>query len=241
MDYRGRCYIIGSGHKEFTDKKIIDEDYYVLTLAAIAREMNTRKLTGGKIVVAAGLPLTWMVKQQSEYKKESIMNFFGSTYGGAEMLYSVEEEPLYTGGAICQALALCRDERVTVVNGDTFFGVDLAAMRRFAEDRGRQIVIAVREMRDFSRYGRVETNVAREVIAFHEKQPCAQGFINGGIYDLSRTSLEGYPQRFSMEEECFPKLLQSKQILAFPSDGLFIDIGIPKDYERAQTLFGEAK
>ena len=48
MDYRGRCYIIGSGHKEFTDKKIIDEDYYVLTLAAIAREMNTRKLTGGK-------------------------------------------------------------------------------------------------------------------------------------------------------------------------------------------------
>ena len=175
------------------------------------------------------------------YKKESIMNFFGSTYGGAEVLYSVEEEPLYTGGAICQALALCRDERVTVVNGDTFFGVDLAAMRRFAEDRGRQIVIAVREMRDFSRYGRVETNAAREVIAFHEKQPCAQGFINGGIYDLSRTSLEGYPQRFSMEEECFPKLLQSKQILAFPSDGLFIDIGIPKDYVRAQTLFGEAK
>lgn len=72
--YRGRCYIIGSGHKEFTDKKIIDEDYYVLTLAAIAREMNTRKLSSGKIVVAAGLPLTWMVKQQSEYREYLLRN-----------------------------------------------------------------------------------------------------------------------------------------------------------------------
>ena len=41
LSYNGRFYIIGSGHKEFVDQKIIDEDYYVLTLAAIARELST--------------------------------------------------------------------------------------------------------------------------------------------------------------------------------------------------------
>ena len=34
--YGGRYFIIGEGHKEFAPDKIKDEDYYVLTLAAIA-------------------------------------------------------------------------------------------------------------------------------------------------------------------------------------------------------------
>ena len=84
--YNGRYYIIGSGHKEFTDRKIMDEDYYVLTLAAIARELSTQKITKAKILLAAGLPLTWLVKQQSAYReyllrnKEIDFNFRGVEY-----------------------------------------------------------------------------------------------------------------------------------------------------------------
>lgn len=67
--YNDRFYIIGSGHKEFASQKIMDEDYYVLTLAAIAREMNTQHLTSAKVLLAVGLPLTWFVKQQATYRK----------------------------------------------------------------------------------------------------------------------------------------------------------------------------
>lgn len=171
------------------------------------------------------------------YKKECIMDFFGTQYKGAEILYSVEESPLLTGGAIKQALSLCREERVLIVNGDTYFSVDFAKMRAFAEGKNTSATIAVKEMRDFDRYGKVEVNECGIATAFHEKAPCERGWINGGIYDIKANCLQGYPVKFSLEQACFPKLLEAGEIAAFPSDGFFIDIGIPEDYERAQTLF----
>lgn len=173
------------------------------------------------------------------YKKECIMNFFGSCYKGAEILYSVEKAPLYTGGAIRQALEYCKESRVFVFNGDTFFSVDLRKMRAYAEAKRKAAVIAVKEMVDFDRYGKVEVSNTGLVSAFHEKAPCQMGWINGGIYDLMTDCLAGYPAVFSLEQECFPKLLQVGEIAAFPSQGFFIDIGIPEDYKRAQNLFEE--
>jgi len=74
LRYNGRYYIIGSGHKEFTDQKVMDEDYYVLTLAAIARELNTQKITRAKVILAVGLPLAWLVKQQATYREYLLRN-----------------------------------------------------------------------------------------------------------------------------------------------------------------------
>ena len=66
--YNGRYYLTGEGHKEFAPDKIKDEDYYVLTLAAIAKELKTENLTEAHIVVAAGLPLTWTSGQKTDFK-----------------------------------------------------------------------------------------------------------------------------------------------------------------------------
>ena len=171
------------------------------------------------------------------YKKEVIMDFFGDRYNGADIRYSVEAEPLLTGGAIKKALGMCSEERVFVINGDTFFCVDLKEMRRFSQRMGRNINIAVKEMRDFSRYGSVAVDTDMAVTAFHEKQFCERGYINGGVYDICRQALMNYPAKFSMENECFPKMLKAGEIIAFASDGLFIDIGVPEDYKRAQSMF----
>ena len=66
--YGGRYYLIGEGHKEFLADKTKDIDYYVLALAGIARELNIRKITSGKVHIAAGLPLTWVSGQRNEVK-----------------------------------------------------------------------------------------------------------------------------------------------------------------------------
>ena len=171
------------------------------------------------------------------YKKEVIMSFFGKEYRGAEVCYSVEEQPLFTGGAIRLAQAQCREDRVLVLNGDSYLGMDLRGMRAFAEKRNAPVVIAVRQMTNFSRYGEVTVNERSEITAFHEKRFCEKGFINGGIYDVAHNALDGYPVKFSIENECFPELVKNGSLLAFPADGMFIDIGIPEDYERAQQLF----
>ena len=72
--YGGRYYLIGEGHKEFAPDKIKDEDYYVLTLAAIAKELKAENLTEAHIVVAAGLPLTWTSGQKADFKEYLMKN-----------------------------------------------------------------------------------------------------------------------------------------------------------------------
>jgi len=175
------------------------------------------------------------------HKKELIIDHLGSSYHGVEICYSEETEPLLTGGAVKQALQYCKDERVFIINGDTYFQVDLQAMRQYALNTSSAVVLAVREMQGFDRYGQVKIDAQRNVIAFCEKRYFAKGYINGGIYDLGRRVLDSFPATFSLEDECFPKLAGQGTLRAFPSDGFFIDIGIPSDYEMAQRCFNEKR
>ena len=65
--YENKYYLIGEGHKEFVPDKIKDEDYYVLTLAAIAKELKSEGLTEADVHIAAGLPLTWTSGQKASF------------------------------------------------------------------------------------------------------------------------------------------------------------------------------
>jgi len=67
LEYSGRYYLVGEGHKEFLPDKIRDEDYYLLTLVAIAEELKDKGLTEADVVIAAGLPLTWTSGQKNEF------------------------------------------------------------------------------------------------------------------------------------------------------------------------------
>lgn len=69
LTYNGKYYLIGEGHKEFLPEKQNDEDYYILTLVAIARELNRERITDTKVYIAAGLPLTWVTRQKEKFKK----------------------------------------------------------------------------------------------------------------------------------------------------------------------------
>ena len=71
--WNGKYYSIGVGHKEFTADKFTDEDYYVLTLAAIARELRRERITNANVFIAAGLPLTWVSEQKADFKKYTLI------------------------------------------------------------------------------------------------------------------------------------------------------------------------
>ena len=71
--YGGKFYLIGEGHKEFLPDKIKDEDYYALTLVAIAKELNVENLTEATVHIAAGLPLTWTAGQKESFKALKIL------------------------------------------------------------------------------------------------------------------------------------------------------------------------
>ena len=117
------------------------------------------------------------------YKAEVIENHFGRRYRGAELVYSMEDTPLFTGGAIKKALENCTQERVVIVNGDTYFDVDLAGMMAYAEGKDAPIVVAARHMYSFDRYGVILSEQGR-IRAFLEKAPREEGDINGTAFNV---------------------------------------------------------
>ena len=97
--YDGKYYLISGGHKEFIPEKIRDEDYYILTLAAIAKELRKVNLTEAKVFIAAGLPLTWTSGQKNEFAAYLSRNkevFF--TYQKIDYLVSIEGVKIYPQG-----------------------------------------------------------------------------------------------------------------------------------------------
>ena len=72
--WNGSYYQIGIGHKAFSAEKMLDEDYYVLTLAAIGRELDREKIYETDVFIAAGLPLTWVGRQKDTFKKYLLQN-----------------------------------------------------------------------------------------------------------------------------------------------------------------------
>ena len=67
LTYNDKYYLIGEGRKEFLPEKQNDEDYYILTLAAIATELADEGLTEADVIIAAGLPLTWTSGQKADF------------------------------------------------------------------------------------------------------------------------------------------------------------------------------
>lgn len=150
----------------------------------------------------------------------------------------MEHTPLLTGGAVKLALERCTEPDVFVLNGDTYFDVDLPAMLAQHQMRQADFTMAVKHMRDFDRYGTVVYDV-EGIHAFHEKGPCQDGWINGGVYCLQRHVLEGVSVvKFSLEQDFLEQQVGKLSLQAFPSEGYFIDIGVPEDYYRAKEMFG---
>lgn len=175
------------------------------------------------------------------YKHQCIMEYFKHEYCDMEIEYVVEEKPLGTGGAIKLALGKSNEDRVFILNGDTFFDVNYFKMRAFSEYAKSPLVMAVKEMENFDRYGSMDIQDGH-VVAFKEKKFCSKGFINGGVYDVSRHLLDDFSDHIFSFEQDF--LEPNYKVLNFPvyvSNGYFVDIGVPEDYQKADDYFRAAE
>lgn len=172
----------------------------------------------------------------SGYRAQVISDYFGGDFLDMRLEYSVESEPLGTGGAIKAALKKCSGDRAVVLNGDTFFAPDFAAMSALMTAENAETVVAVKEMRDFSRYGTVLSSGGR-ITAFCEKRECEVGYINAGAYLIKTDALDEYEGNFSFERDYLEKQVGEKRIFCFEGRGYFVDIGVPEDYSAAQEAF----
>jgi D-glycero-alpha-D-manno-heptose 1-phosphate guanylyltransferase len=172
------------------------------------------------------------------YKADLIQSYFGAgNRWNVRLTYSRETEFLGTGGAVKLAEDLVGDKDFLVLNGDSFFDVDLGKLVRLHDETAATATLALAHVDNSQRFGAVRLDATRRIVGFAEKgQEARAGLINGGIYVLTRDVLDLIPPRqmCSLEREIFPALIDHK-LYGLPCQGFFIDIGVPADYERLQT------
>jgi D-glycero-alpha-D-manno-heptose 1-phosphate guanylyltransferase len=174
------------------------------------------------------------------YKSEVIEKYLQKEFATINYQLSIEQEPLGTGGAIKLACSKATQTNILVLNGDTFFAIDVIKLTGFHNRCNASCTLSLKPMQNFDRYGVVELNEDYSIRSFNEKQFYETGLINGGVYalDAEKFMKESLPEKFSFEEYLEKSVSLSRtnkrRMYGVVQDKYFIDIGIPEDYERAQ-------
>lgn len=169
------------------------------------------------------------------YKHNVIESYFSTSFKNIDIKYSIEDEPLGTGGAIKRAFQLIESDNALILNGDTLFNVDLSEFIHHHLTSNADITIALKHLTGYDRYGSVIMS-GNKVVDFEEKKYKDDGYINGGVYIVNKGILDGFdlPKTFSFEKEILESRLNELNINGYKSASYFIDIGIPEDYEKSQ-------
>lgn len=175
------------------------------------------------------------------YMAETIARYLGPTKYDLGIIYSREERPLDTAGPIKRAEDHLRDGPFLVLNGDVISDVDYQALLEYHRRKGGLATITLIEVPDPSRYGAVELDEEGGILRFVEKpEPgrAPSNYINAGIYVFEPEVLEYIPLRrpVSTEREIFPRLAEERALYGYRASALWVDIGVPEDYLRANSL-----
>jgi len=168
------------------------------------------------------------------YKHEKISSFFGNRYKNLRIEYSVENEPLGTGGAVLLAMEKIKGENFFLLNGDTYYEINFHNFENFFVSTGAVMSVALHPVKNPGRYGTVIVH-ENKIVAFREKTGKGEGLINGGIYIVNKKWFQenASGRKFSLEKDILEKKISYFLITGYISDAYFIDIGIPEDYYRA--------
>ena len=178
------------------------------------------------------------------YMKKTFRTHFGDSYKEIPISFSEEESPLGTGGAIVKAQALLRENKpFFIVNGDTFFPIDLDQLRNYALGNNSDIAIALCQANENGRYGAAKLNRENEIRL--EKTLAAKGDLAyGGIYVVTRqlnSNLVSLDTMVSFEADLLPSLKDDGyKITGLPFEEYFIDVGTPQDYRRFAEDFASS-
>jgi NDP-sugar pyrophosphorylase family protein len=154
------------------------------------------------------------------YLADKIVELLGD--GGrldVEIEYSLEKEPLGTGGAIKNASdILVKEDKFLLVNGDIITNINIFTMIEALDEEYIGILSTVPLQ---SPYGIIDFDSEGRIIRFREKPILEDRWINAGIY-LLRNEILGYlPDRGDIEKTTFPELAKMGKLKVVKYMGVF--------------------
>jgi len=176
------------------------------------------------------------------YRYEVITKHFGSNYKNAVIEYVIEYEPLGTGGGLMLAVEkMNKQQPFLLLNGDTYFEVDLKALIEFASLNDADWCFSLFSTHEEGRYMGMDVSQQGQIESLKSDTAQPRRLANGGVYLVNPRSLSNINitkgDKVSLEDDIFPAVIDAGQrLFGIEFLGDFIDIGVPDDYYRAQTL-----
>ncbi len=184
------------------------------------------------------------------YKAQSVREYCGNGMThGLLLRYSPESEPRGTAGALKHAEHYVRRGPFVLLDGDSFFELDLAGMLFDHWSHGARATLGLARAPEPGRYASVWLDPQEQVLQFGNAAPDFESdvvalstqWVNGGVYVFERSIFElipNAPEPISLEREILP-LMIGVGLYGFRSNAYFIDIGVPEDFTRAQIELPE--
>lgn len=183
---------------------------------------HIQRCGGRRVVLALG------------HKADAVERALGQRYAGeVELVYSREERPAGTGGALALAARLVRTADLVAMNGDSIVLEDLAAVCAGHRAAGADLTMVTVPVPDAGRFGSVVVREDGRVVGIAEKGSAGPGVVNAGIYVMGAGLARGFAVPSSLERDVLPVLV-ARTVRAHASSRPFIDIGTPESYRRAQ-------
>lgn len=159
----------------------------------------------------------------------------GSRFG-VRLFYSVEEEPLGTGGAIKNAMKFLEDEVFIVLNGDIITNLSIKPL---IEQLGGGVVSTIALVPMRSPYGIVHVDNEGFITEFREK-PLLDYLINAGVYAFTRDIFKYLPDKGDIEVTAFPRLARERRIKGVVyRDVYWKSLDTVKDVEEVEKVIAE--
>jgi len=172
------------------------------------------------------------------YLNQTISSHFGDSYRSVEINYVQENTPLGTGGGLLMASKNLA-EPFLLLNGDTFFEVDLNDLSLFHNEHNAEWTMSLFRSKDLDRYMGVGLAKTGEILVLKSKQSQIDLLVNGGVYLINPSAISRLNLnpgiKSSLENQLLPSFLSlGGRLFGIECYGKFIDIGVPEDYYRAQ-------
>jgi NDP-sugar pyrophosphorylase family protein len=154
--------------------------------------------------------------------------------------YVEEDEPTGTAGSLASVPGL--DDTFLVMNGDLLTDLDFDVLVAFHRREGAALTIAAHRRRVKVDFGVLESDDNYRVIGYNEKPELSYD-VSMGIYVYEPRVLKFIsPGTYLDFPDLVLKLIAAgEKVCAMPSDCLWLDIGRPDDYARAQEIYAEEK
>jgi NDP-sugar pyrophosphorylase family protein len=173
------------------------------------------------------------------YMADFIERTLGNSYKGLEIIYSRENKPLGTGGALKLAGQYMNGGYALVMNGDSFVEYDVQQFLSWHVMKRASVSMVLAWVDNVNRFGSIKVNAEDDVNCFVEKGNISgSGFINAGVYLMKQETVDTIPDEtpFSLEKQFFPYLV-GRGLYGYQMSERFIDIGTPESFAKVQSFF----